>query len=202
MDISMPLLNGLEATRQIHRTVPSTKVLILSAHSDQAYVDQAAVHGAAGYVVKQTAAEVLTKAIRDAHRGATVFRAGPSLNRQNGSAESPAGRAPPIKTASELTSREVEVLQLVAEGMANKQVAAELGISTKTVEKHRDHLMAKLGIHDTAGLTRYAAATGIIEIHRPVTRPVGLPTPKVFRTPPSALPRYADPATSAKLGTS
>ena len=69
MDISMPLLSGLEAMRQIHRTVPSVKVLILSAHSDRAYVEQAAMQGAAGYVVKQTAAEVLPKAIRDVHRG-------------------------------------------------------------------------------------------------------------------------------------
>jgi DNA-binding NarL/FixJ family response regulator len=79
MDISMPLLNGLEAMRQIHRTVPFAKVLILSAHSDKAYVEHAAMQGAAGYVIKQTAAEVLSKAIREVHRGGTVFGAGLSM---------------------------------------------------------------------------------------------------------------------------
>jgi DNA-binding NarL/FixJ family response regulator len=193
MDISMPLLNGLEATRQIHRTDSSTKVLILSAHSDEAYIEHAAVHGAAGYVFKQAAGDVLCNAIRAVHRGGTVFGAGFSLSRQNRPAGAPAEGEPSIKMATELTSREVEVLQLVAEGEANKQIAADLGISTKTVEKHRDHLMRKLDIHDTASLTRYAVATGIIEVHTPASRTVeqaatrrsltSSPSSKVFRTP-------------------
>ena len=83
MDVSMPLLNGLEATRQIRRTVPSAKVLILSAHSDKAYAEQAATQGAAGYVTKQTAAEVLSRAIREVHRGDTVFHAGLSMSHHN-----------------------------------------------------------------------------------------------------------------------
>jgi len=165
IDISMPFLNGLEATRQIHRTDPSTKVLILSAHSDKAFIEQAAMHGAAGYVVKQAATEVLCKAIRDVHRGGAVFGPGLSLDRQNRCAESPAKALPSARMETELTSREVEVLQLVAESNANKQIATELGISIKTVEKHRDCLMEKLDIHDTAGLTRYAVAAGIIEVH-------------------------------------
>jgi DNA-binding NarL/FixJ family response regulator len=165
MDISMPMLNGLEATRQIHRSVPSAKVLILSAHGDKAYVEQAATLGAVGYVTKQTAVEVLSMAIREVHRGGKVFSIGPSMSPYHRLAESPAERNPPIKTAFELTSREVEVLQLVAEGKANKQIAAELAISIKTVEKHRSRLMQTLNIHDTAGLTRYAIATGIIDVH-------------------------------------
>lgn len=164
MDISMPLLNGLEATRQIHTTVPSAKVLILSAHSDRAYVEQAARQGAVGYVTKRVAAETLSSAIRRVHGGETVFGAGLSMNRRNRFAESSAGGEWYSNTASELTSREAEVLQLVAEGGANKQIAAELGISIKTVEKHRHTLMQKLDIHDTAGLTRYATAMGIIEV--------------------------------------
>ena len=209
MDISMPLLNGLEATRQIRRTVPSAKVLILSAHSDGAYVEQAATQGAVGYVTKQTAAEALSRAIREVYRGGTAFGAGLSMNLHNRSAESPAEGEPPIKTASELTSREVEVLQMVAEGRANKQIAAELDISIKTVEKHRNRLMQKLDIHDTAGLTRYAIAVGIVEVHTPLSQTVGQTSyrpsltssslSKVFRTPPSSLPRYATSATLPRI---
>jgi len=165
IDISMPLLNGLEATRQIRRIDPSTKVLILSAHNDKAYIEQAVLQGASGYVVKQTATEVLCRSIRDVHRGGTVFGPGLSLGRQNRFTETPAEALTSPRMATELTSREVEVLQLVAESYANKQVAAEIGISIKTVEKHRECLMKKLDIHDTAGLTRYAVAAGMIEVH-------------------------------------
>ena len=209
MDISMPLINGLEAMRQIHRTVPAVKVLILSAHNDGAYVEQAATQGAVGYVTKQTAAEVLSRAIREVHRGGTVFSAGLPTSRHNRFAASSPERKPPIKPASELTSREVEVLQLVAESKANKQIAAELGISIKTVEKHRDHLMQTLDIHDTAGLTRYAIAVGIIEVHTPLSQNVGQTSvrpsltssssSKVFRTPSSPFPRYATSATLPRI---
>jgi DNA-binding NarL/FixJ family response regulator len=164
MDIAMPLLNGLEATRQILKAVPATKVLILSAHNDDVYVDQVMEIGASGFLIKQTSALALAKAIREARKGNTLFS--PSLSRrrddrwQNGF-HGTAGRR--RKKPAGLTSREVEILQLIAEGKANKQMAGELGISIKTVEKHRQHLMGKLDIHDTAGLTRYAIATGIIE---------------------------------------
>jgi DNA-binding NarL/FixJ family response regulator len=150
----MPLLNGLEATRQILAAVPGTRVLLLSAHGDEAYVAKAVELGASGYLVKQTSALVLAKGIRAVHEGKAFF--GPSLSSRRA-----AGRD--RKREPKLTSREVEVLQLVAEGKANKQTAAELGISIKTVEKHRQSLMSKLDIHDTAGLTRYAIAAGIIE---------------------------------------
>jgi DNA-binding NarL/FixJ family response regulator len=163
MDIAMPLLNGLEATRQIRQVVPDAKVLILSAHSDDAYVKSVTALGAAGYLIKQTSAEFLSKAIREVQKGNTFFSPSISkgLRHHNQQALDRKGR---LKTkVSHLSSRELEVLQLVAEGEANKQIAAELGISIKTVEKHRDHLMQKLNIHDTAGLTRYAIAAGIIE---------------------------------------
>jgi DNA-binding NarL/FixJ family response regulator len=164
MDIAMPLLNGLEATRQILKALPGTKVLILSAHGDDEYVEQTIALGAVGYLVKQTSALVLAKAIREAHKGNTYFS--PSIakrlgERRESSVQGASGRRK--KQDVRLTSREVEILQLIAEGKANKQTASELGISIKTVEKHRQALMSKLGIHDTAGLTRYALAAGIIE---------------------------------------
>jgi len=164
MDIAMPLLNGLEATRQILRALPATKILILSAHSDDEYVDQVIALGARGYLIKQSSALVLAKAIREVHKGNTFYS--PSIDKRLGDREkvSPQGAAGrPKKGNSKLTSREVEILQLIAEGKANKQTASELGISIKTVEKHRQRLMSKLDIHDTAGLTRYAIASGIIE---------------------------------------
>jgi len=163
MDIAMPLLNGLEATRQILKGVPGARVLILSAHGDDAYVEQVTALGAAGYLLKQTSAHILSHAVREVHKGRTFFS--PSITKRllkhrAKSGDSAKRRGPGV---SLLSSREIEVLQLVAEGQANKQVAAELGISVKTVEKHRQHLMEKLSIHDTAGLTRYAIAAGIIE---------------------------------------
>jgi len=164
MDIAMPLLNGLEATRQVLKALPATKILVLSAHGDDEYVEQVIALGAVGYLVKQSSALVLAKAIREVHRGKTYFS--PSiLKRLDGRREDSIHGASGRRTKQDvrLTSREVEILQLIAEGKANKQTAAELGISIKTVEKHRQTLMGKLGIHDTAGLTRYALAAGIIE---------------------------------------
>jgi DNA-binding NarL/FixJ family response regulator len=163
MDIAMPLLNGLEATRRILKAAPATRVLILSAHSDDAYVEQVIAMGAAGYLIKQTSARVLSRAIREAHKGSTFFSPSIAKRLENHNRKSPHRGGQPRKKVAHLSSREAEVLQLIAEGEANKQIAARLGISIKTVEKHRSHLMQKLNIHDTAGLTRYAIAAGIIE---------------------------------------
>jgi DNA-binding NarL/FixJ family response regulator len=163
MDIAMPLLNGLEATRQIRQAVPGTKVLILSAHSDDAYVEQVTALGAVGYLIKQTSAHFLSEAIREIQKGNTFFSPSIARRLQKNMRQSPAPGELVTKKGARLSSREVEVLQLIAEGQANKQVADELGISVKTVEKHRQRLMEKLNIHDTAGLTRYAIAAGIIE---------------------------------------
>jgi DNA-binding NarL/FixJ family response regulator len=161
MDIAMPLLNGLEATRQIRKAIPGTKVLILSAHNDDAYIEQAIAFGAAGYLVKQTSSHDLSRAIRTVQNGNTFFS--PSIAGRLHNQKSPNGGGPLKKKIARLSSREIEVLQLIAEGKANKQTAAELGISIKTVEKHRQNLMAKLNIHEISGLTRYAIAAGIIE---------------------------------------
>jgi DNA-binding NarL/FixJ family response regulator len=163
MDVAMPQLNGLEATRQIHKAVPNAKVLILSAHSDDAYVEQAIDRGAAGYLLKQTSAHVLSEAIREVHKGGAFFSPAIVKRLRSRIRETLNGKGKLRKRAIRLSSRELEVLQLIAEGEANKQIAEELGISIKTVEKHRNHLMQKLDIHDTAGLTRYAIAAGIIE---------------------------------------
>jgi DNA-binding NarL/FixJ family response regulator len=163
MDIAMPLLNGLEATRLIRKGVPATKVLILSAHSDDAYVEQVLAMGAAGYLIKQTSARVLSRAIRQVYAGRLFFSPAIAKRLVHLDQKSPARTGQLKRQIARLSSREAEVLQRIAEGQANKQIAAGLGISIKTVEKHRDHLMQKLNIHDTAGLTRYAIAAGIIE---------------------------------------
>lgn len=163
MDIALPRLNGLEATRRILKAVPTTRVLMLSAHSDDAYVETASVSGAVGFLRKQSSAHTVCEAIREVHKGNTFFS--PAIARHlEQTTGKPLGRAGRRQSRKHrLTSREMEVLQLIAEGKANKQTAAELGISIKTVEKHREKLMSKLNIHDTAGLTRYAISTGIIE---------------------------------------
>jgi DNA-binding NarL/FixJ family response regulator len=169
MDIAMPLLNGLEATRQILTANPAIKVLILSAHSDDAYVDRVIAVGAVGFLIKQTSAQILAQAIHEIMTGNAFYspQISKRLRDHYQKAEKAGGLM--IKKATGLTSRELEVIQLVAEGQANKQVAAGLNISIKTVEKHRQHLMDKLNIHDTAGLTRYAIAQGIIESSVQVT---------------------------------
>jgi len=169
MDIAMPLLNGLEATRQIRKDCPDTRVLILSAHNDEAYVEQVAAIGAAGFLLKQTSSHVLATAIREIQKGNTFFSPLISKRLQDRSRNLTGGRKPSKTASNRLSSREVEVLQLIAEGKPNKQVAVELGVSFKTIDKHRQHLMAKLNIHDTAGLTRYAISAGIIESSVQVT---------------------------------
>jgi len=163
MDIAMPLLNGLEATRQILKAFPSAKILILSAHSDPEYVEQVVKAGALGYLVKQSSGDVLAKAIRELHKGKTFFTLSIAKRLKEGFQKSTDGVGLRKKNDHQLTSRETELLQLIAEGHVNKQIASELGISIKTVEKHRQHLMEKLNIHDIAGLTRFAIAAGIVE---------------------------------------
>jgi len=163
MDIAMPQLSGLEATRQVLRANPIVKVLILSSYSDEEYVHQLTDAGACGYLIKQTAATDLIKAIREAHKGNAFFSPAISRRLLDYYRRASVKGEPPRRRAALLTSREHEVLQLVAEGNANKQIAALLFLSIKTVEKHRQQLMNKLNIHEIAGLTRYAIAHGIIE---------------------------------------
>ncbi len=163
MDIAMPLLNGLEATRQIIRGVPSSKVLVLSSYSDDEYVHQLTEAGAAGYLLKGAAVTDLVKAIREVRKGRAFFSPAICKRLMNRYRETLVKGVPVRKRTDLLTSREAEVLQLIAEGEANKQIAAELNLSIKTVERHRQRLMNRLGIHDIAGLTRYAISKGVIE---------------------------------------
>jgi len=163
MDLAMPLLNGFEAMRQILKCQPNTRVLILSAHSDDAYVQKAMSLGASGFLLKQIAAQYLPEAIHKVAKGTKIFspEIAKRLSHQNQKVREFGKEISSIPKA--LTCREMEVLQLVAEGKANKETAAELCISIKTVEKHRQSLMEKLDIHETAGLTRYAIFAGVIE---------------------------------------
>lgn len=160
MDISMPQLNGLEASRQMLKVVPSTKVILLSAHDDDAYIDVAAKYGVMGFLLKQTAGQEVCQAIREVQQGKTV--SSPSISKRLNCLKSHLNDCNGYLNTQRihLTLRELEVLQLIAEGKTNKGVAAELGISIKTVEKHRQTLMNKLCIHDTASLTRYAIERG------------------------------------------
>ncbi len=168
LDLAMPQLNGLEAARRILQQVtpPShPKIMILSAHADDAYVEHVAALGVSGYLIKQTSAQILAKAIKEIYNGKVFYS--PSIAKrmcgQRQELPSRTGRGIRKKSVAHLTTRELEVLQLVAEGRANKEVASDLNISIKTVEKHRQSVMHKLNIHDTAGLTRYAISAGIIE---------------------------------------
>jgi DNA-binding NarL/FixJ family response regulator len=165
MDVAMPLLNGLEATKQILKNQPNVKVLVLSSYGDEDCVSQLTRAGASGYLIKQTAANDLLKAIREVYRGNAFFSPAISKRLLHQCREAFSTGRP--SSGGELTSRESEVLQLIAEGFSNKQIAGELGISIKTVEKHRQQVMNKLNIHDVAGLTRYAISKGMIERSAP-----------------------------------
>lgn len=162
MDLAMPLLNGCEAARQLVEKMPRIRVLILSAHGEKIYVRRAMSAGVAGYVLKQNCLRDLFLAIRTVSSGASYFMAELSAQAMPGRPASTVHKANEQNNKVELTARESEVLQLIAEGMPNKRTAGELGISIKTVEKHRGRIMYKLGIHDTAGLTRYAIGAGIL----------------------------------------
>jgi DNA-binding NarL/FixJ family response regulator len=162
MDIAMPELNGLEATRQILAILPQTRILMLTAHNDDAYVESASSSGAVGFLLKQSSAHEVCSAIRKVAAGGT-FNSFSIERRRSRLKSARTGLTNSRHDAPALTPREREVLQLIAEGKANKQTADVLGISIKTVEKHRTSLMAKLDIHDTAGLTRYAIASGMVE---------------------------------------
>ncbi|HVR30590.1 MAG TPA: response regulator transcription factor, partial [Thermoanaerobaculia bacterium] len=144
LDIAMPLLNGIDAAREIRRVSPRTKTTLLTVHEENQYVVEALRAGVTGYVVKTKAADDLVKAIREVSLGAVYMSPGVSREAVRAYLD---GTDPSIDG---LTPREREVLQLVAEGKTTKEVAAVLGISVKTAESHRSRIMAKLDIHETA----------------------------------------------------
>jgi two-component system, NarL family, response regulator NreC len=160
LDVAMPELNGLEATREIRECCPDTAIVILSMHEGEEYLREALRAGAAGYVLKRAAAQELVGAIHAVQRGESYLD--PALTRtlisdyvrqvERGD-----------ETPDSLTDRELEVLTLVAEGMTNRQIALKLNISIKTVQTHRANLMDKLNLHDRTELVRYAIRRGLIE---------------------------------------
>jgi DNA-binding NarL/FixJ family response regulator len=159
LDISMTELGGLEALPRIVKDSPAVKVLILSGHANEEYVLRALRSGAAGYMLKEAAAEELELAIKAVAQGKTYLSPSVSRTVVESYLQRAAGEEGPIE---ELTARQREVLQLVAEGKNTKEVAYLLGISVKTVEAHRLQLMARLNIHDVAGLVRYAIRSGLV----------------------------------------
>jgi len=165
LDIAMPLLNGLEAARQIAKEVPSAKVLILSAYSDDAYIQHAIEAGAAGYLTKEAVGNDLLRAIRELAKGNAFFSPPVAKRLLKQCRRNSLDGGAVTATTPVLTSRQTEVLQLIAEGYAGKEIAGLLSISIKTVEKHRQDLMDTLGIHNVASLTRYALANGLVESH-------------------------------------
>ncbi len=157
LDLVMPLLNGVDAARQIVRSSPRTKCILLTMHTEDPYVLEALRAGVSGYVLKSQASADLVQAIREVHRGGIYLS--PRISR----AVVDAYRSRTDLAPDPLTPREREVLQLVAEGKTTKNVAEILGISVKTAESHRTRIMAKLDIHETAGLVRYAIRRGLVQ---------------------------------------
>jgi DNA-binding NarL/FixJ family response regulator len=156
MDITLPGLNGLDAAREISTVSPRTRTILLTMHTESPYVIEALNTGVHGYVIKTEAGADLLRAIKEASRGRMYFSPGISQVVVD------AYRNKDSPDSDPLTPREREVLQLIAQGHKTKQVATSLGISLKTAESHRTHLMKKLDIHDTAGLVRYAVRRGLI----------------------------------------
>lgn len=157
LDLVMPLLNGMDAARQIVRNSPRIKCILLTMHTEDPYVLEALRAGVSGYVLKSQASADLVQAIREVHRGGIYLS--PRISRTVVDAY----RSKTELALDPLTSREREVLQLVAEGKTTKNVAEILGISVKTAESHRSRIMAKLDIHETAGLVRYAIRRGLVQ---------------------------------------
>ena len=155
LDIAMPHLNGLETARRLRETVPQTKIVLLTMHTEEPYVLEALQAGTVGYVLKTQAAGDLVQAIRDVLQGAVYLS--PRVTNTVVQAYLTGASLPP----DPLTTREREVLQRIAEGQTTKEIAAHLGLSVKTVESHRVNLMRKLDIHETATLVRYAIRRGL-----------------------------------------
>ena len=167
MDMVMPGLNGLEATRQIRKRCPKTRVLILTGYMEDEQILSALRAGAAGYVVKRSDTEELLLGIRAVHRGNTYFSSaisdGDVINQYLWQAKQEDGKV----GYDLLTSREREVLQLIAEGHSNQRIAQELFISVKTVEAHKAHIMSKLHARNRTDLIRYALRKGLVGLDAP-----------------------------------
>ena len=172
MDMIMPGLNGLEATRQIRKRVPKTRILILTGYMEDEQIISALRAGASGYVVKRSDVEELLLGIQAVHRGNTYFSSiiseGDAVNQYLWQAKQEDGKV----GYDLLTSREREVLQLIAEGYSNQKIAEELFISVKTVEAHKAHIMSKLRARNRTDLIRYALRKGLVGLDAPPDVPV------------------------------
>jgi DNA-binding NarL/FixJ family response regulator len=160
MDVIMPQLNGLDAMARLAATPPQTRTVILSMNNSEEYVLQALRCGAAGYLLKNIGPTELERAIRAVARGETYLS--PAISKHVIAAYLERVSGEPISAFERLTSRQREVLQLIAEGHSTKEIARQLAVKPKTVEMHRSQLMAELDIHDIAGLVRYAIRSGLI----------------------------------------
>jgi DNA-binding NarL/FixJ family response regulator len=163
MDIAMPLMDGLEATRRIHKEFPHTKVIVLTQYEDREYVLPVIEAGASGFVSKTAASSELTSAIRSVYRGDSFLS--PSIARllvEDYREMAKVGKSQ--GTSEQLTGREREILKLLAEGHSTREIARVLVISPKTVERHKTNLMAKLDIHNRLDLFKYALRKGIITV--------------------------------------
>ncbi len=166
MDISMPGMDGIEATRQITQLDPAPRVLVLTQYEHEEYIKRVVQSGASGYILKNSVVEELRKAIRVVARGEQYFA--PSVSRVMvdsfvRSATGEAGQSSGFK----LTQRETEILQLIVDGHTNQQIARRLHISVRTVEFHRANLTEKIGVRDTAGLVKYAIQKRLVDISVP-----------------------------------
>lgn len=171
MDITMPDMDGLEATRQLKKILPEARILALTVHEDKQYLFEMILAGASGYLTKQAAAEELTSAVRAVYLGNVYLQ--PTLARyllddyrrllQQSPAQSAGSQAgPPGKGLDILSERERQVLELIANGLTNPQIGTKLGISPKTVARHRERIMNKLDLHTCSDLVKYAIRTGLV----------------------------------------
>lgn len=173
VDIALPLLNGLDACRQIRKTTPEVKLLVLTMHSEQYFVTEAFRAGVSGYVLKQSVAEELVFAIKEVLKGRLYVSPSVAENlveqALNPGEIRPAGG---LQGGSDkLSARQREVLQLIAEGQSTKEIASTLNVSIKTIEFHKTRIMKQLGVHSTAELTKHAISIGLIAMPQQPTMP-------------------------------
>lgn len=162
MDISMPEINGLQATRRIHKIRPEVRILVLTIHDNEEYLFQSLESGGSGYLVKSSADIELISAIRAVYRGKAFFSPTAAKMVIEGYLRA-VGRGEERQSYEELTGREKEILKLIADGHTNQEIANLFVISVKTVETHRAHILEKLGLHTRADLVKYARSQGLLD---------------------------------------
>ena len=163
LDLDLPRLSGLAVTQLIRKESPKIRILVLSVHTNRDYILRIIQAGAHGYVSKEAAPEELLRAIESVYEGEAFFAPEIAQAALNEFVSNGGGKQPFVQ----LTSREREVLALIADGQSNKEVARRLGIGVRTIETHRERIMEKLDIHSVAGLTRFAIRNGVISLEEP-----------------------------------